>query len=228
MATSGGFGAGGGGRSGFPTPIAAVHHRGGRNGVHVFLVESHGPLLTKVRDVKRVLPLGGRGATNGRPPLARSPCGASRMHNASWFSGTRCSRFCFAQRPSAAVSGEEDLWYTLVVPNLYDDVRREGPRMPLRRAARTVKCAAAGAARPTSKRLAGRRPDIQWQIDARNGMSVKVLRPDSTSRMRRLPPTRFRIPPFAQGSCWRDPIRERRYDNGMENIVSIGFLAEVM
>ena len=33
---------------------------------------------------------------------------------------------------------------------------------------------------------------------------------------------------FAQGSCGRDPIRERRYDNGIENIVSIGFLAEVM
>ena len=100
--------------------------------------------------------------------------------------------------------------------------------MPLQRAARTLKCAAAGAADPTSKRLAGGWPDIpyaDWRPQRDFGES---------------PPAGFNVPDaavashplshsgFAQGSCGPDPIRERRYDNGIENIVSIGFLAEGM
>ena len=51
---------------------------------------------------------------------------------------------------------------------------------------------------------------------------------ESRYRMRRLLPARSRIPAFARGSRRRDPIREKRCDNGIENIVSIGFLAEVI
>ena len=139
-----------------------------------------------------------------------------------------------AQRPWAAVSGEQALWYTLVVP-ISDEVRREGrqeavavARTDHKRAHSRCGGVADVSARALSKRLAGRTAPYPMRVGVRGGTRAKVLRLDSTSRMRRLLPTRSRIPAFAQGSRRPDTIRERCQDNGIENIVSIGFLAEVM
>ena len=88
--------------------------------------------------------------------------------------------------------------------------------------------AAGGVADPKSKRLAGGWPDTPWE-DWRPQRDVGESPPAGFNVLDAAVPSH---PPshsdFAQGSCGPDPIRERRYDNGIENIVFIGFLAEVM
>jgi len=170
-----------------------------------------------------------RGATGGRPSLARSSCGASRMHDASRFPGTRCSRFRATtlrrriRRRGFVVHASSPRIFTTMFVARVPGCLCSGPHEPQNANSRCRR-----RSRPHVEAPRGRMARYPMQIGVRNGMSVKVLRPDSTFRMRRLPPTRSRIPAFAQGSCGRDPIRERHYDNGIENIVSIGFLAEVM